>query len=79
MTDDGLTLDDLAEYMGRLSSHPSYFTLAAFATGSPRMPAVGEHVAGCDTCRAVIEALALERGLSGIRKTLEAIGRVENP
>lgn len=42
--------------------HPSYFTLALFATGSPRMPAVGAHLGDCTVCRNTVEALALERG-----------------
>ena len=59
--DDGFRLDDFAEQMGRLASHPSYFTLASFASGNP-MPLVGNHVAGCEVCQAIVEALALPGG-----------------
>lgn len=57
IVDDGLCLDDFAEDMGRLASHPSYFTLSGFASGSP-MPLVGMHLAGCEACRAIVETLA---------------------
>jgi len=70
--DDGLRLDDFVEHLGHLAAHPSYFTLAAFAGGT-RMPEVGEHAAGCGTCRTAIEALALEGGRSGREKALRAI------
>jgi hypothetical protein len=70
--DDGLRLDDLVEYLGRLSAHPSYFTLANFASGS-RLPGVGEHVTACETCRAAIEALALEGGARGREKALRTM------
>ncbi len=62
--DDGFRLDDLVDRMADSGAHPSYFTLSAFATGSPKMPVVGDHMAHCLVCRAVVEDLAF-RGRLG--------------
>lgn len=71
MTDDGFRLDDLVDRMTDIGAHPSYFTLCAFASGSPRMPVVGDHLAHCLACRAVVTDLAFRGGLGRGSRALE--------